>query len=48
MENFVFPDKILRKWMKMSRLKNTFYVPYNYGKVIEYLTWRGSALIQHL
>ena len=27
MENFVFPDEIKTKLMKMSKLKNIFYVP---------------------
>ena len=27
MENFVFPDEIKTKSMKMSKLKNIFYVP---------------------
>ena len=27
MENFVFPDEIITKLMKMSKLKNIFYVP---------------------
>ena len=33
MENLVFPDEIKTKLMKMSKLKNIFYVPYKYGKV---------------
>ena len=33
MENFVFPDEIKTKLMKMSKLRNIFYVPYNYGKM---------------
>ena len=27
MENFIFHDEIKTKWMKMSILKNIFYVP---------------------
>ena len=32
MENFVFPDEIKTKLMKMSKLINIFYVPLNYAK----------------
>ena len=27
MENFIFPDEIKTKWLKMCKLKNIFYVP---------------------
>ena len=33
MENFVFPDEIKTKLMKMSKFKNISYIPKNYGKV---------------
>ena len=32
MENFVFPNEIKTKLMKMSKLINIFYVPLNYAK----------------
>ena len=35
MENFVFPDEIKTKLMKMSKLTNIFYVPKNYGKALQ-------------
>ena len=32
MENFVFPDEIKTKWMKMSKLNNVFTFPKIMGK----------------
>ena len=44
MENFVFPDEIKTKLMKMSKLKNIFTFPKIMGKCskLHFFSWKTS------